>query len=198
MREIDSITPGYLNQPTKTAEAFDEDGFYLIQDAGKLIDPDNPNLGIAFDGRVTEDFKLTTGTWVSVGVMRPALVGEFAPLAMDFVICGQNRDEVGALMFATPALKEIAGKAAEGLSTGQLAELPEVREKIKSLMLSYKNKHTGSSQHLQRLLIMDNMPDIAAGEITDKGYINQRACLSHREHMVEKLYDDNNSLVISL
>ena len=169
------VFPGYLNNPEKTAEAFDEDGYYKIGDAGLLIDPARPEKGIAFNGRVAEDFKLTTGTWVSVGTLRVRAVTAFAPFAQDVVVTGHDRDEVGLLVFPTPAAKDVP--------TEQLhAHVPEGLRKLKA------EGGGGSSQSPTRAMLLDEPPSMDAGEITDKGYINQGAVLRRRAAEVEALY----------
>ena len=193
-----SIFPGYRNNPEKTAEAFDKEGYYKIEDAGKLIDESHPEKGIAFNGRVTEDFKLTTGTWVSVGTLRTNLVSSFTPYAQDFVICGHNQDEVGALMFPTPALKELAGDGAESLPPHRWLEIASVRDELEKRMCSFKEEYPGSSQHIRVLRLLDTPPNMAAGEITDKGYLNQRTSLLTRADQVESLFDESCESVIRI
>ncbi|MBK7849266.1 MAG: feruloyl-CoA synthase [Zoogloea sp.] len=169
------VFPGYLNNPEKTAEAFDEDGYYKIGDAGLLIDPARPEKGIAFNGRVAEDFKLTTGTWVSVGTLRVRAVTAFAPFAQDVVVTGHDRDEVGLLVFPTPAAKDVP--------TEQLhAHVPEGLRKLKA------EGGGGSSQSPTRAMLLDEPPSMDAGAITDKGYINQRAVLARRADDVLSLH----------
>ena len=169
------VFPGYLNNPEKTAEAFDEDGYYKIGDAGLLIDPARPEKGIAFNGRVAEDFKLTTGTWVSVGTLRVRAVTAFAPFAQDVVVTGHDRDEVGLLVFPTPAAKDVP--------TEQLHA--HVREGLRKLKAEGGG---GSSQSPTRAMLLDEPPSMDAGEITDKGYINQRAVLARRADDVLSLH----------
>ncbi|MEY3038737.1 MAG: hypothetical protein RL143_1304 [Pseudomonadota bacterium] len=193
-----SIFPGYRNNPEKTADAFDEEGYYKIEDAGKLIDESHPEKGIAFNGRVTEDFKLTTGTWVSVGTLRTNLVSSFTPYAQDFVICGHNQDEVGALMFPTPALKELAGDDAESLPPHRWLEIASVRDELEKRMRIFKEEFPGSSQHIRVLRLLDTPPNMAAGEITDKGYLNQRTSLNSRADQVSELYETNAASVLRI
>jgi len=169
------VFPGYLNNPEKTAEAFDEDGYYKIGDAGLLIDPARPEKGIAFNGRVAEDFKLTTGTWVSVGTLRVRAVTALAPFAQDVVVTGHDRDEVGLLVFPTPAAKDVP--------TEQLHA--HVREGLRKLKAEGGG---GSSQSPTRAMLLDEPPSMDAGEITDKGYINQRAVLARRADDVLSLH----------
>jgi feruloyl-CoA synthase len=169
-----SVFPGYRNEPELTAQAFDEDGYYRIGDAGFLLDDERPERGVVFDGRVAEDFKLTTGTWVSVGTLRLKLVSALAPLAQDAVITGHDRDEVGALVFLSAQAKELSPEA--------------LAERVRQALRALRAEGGGSSQCATRVLLMAEPPDADAGEITDKGYVNQRAVLQRRAAHVEALY----------
>ena len=169
-----AVFPGYRNAPELTAEAFDEEGYYKIGDAGYLVDPGRPEQGVVFDGRVAEDFKLSTGTWVSVGTLRVRLVSALAPYAQDAVITGHDRDEVGALIFLTPQAKALGP---EGLAA-------QVRAALNAL----RCEGSGSSHSPARAMLLAEPPNADAGEITDKGYINQRAVLSRRAADVQALY----------
>jgi feruloyl-CoA synthase len=169
-----SIFPGYRDAPQLTAQAFDEEGYYRIGDAGLLADEAKPERGVVFNGRVAEDFKLTTGTWVSVGMLRVRVVSALAPLAQDVVITGHDRDEVGVLVFATP----------------EAARMPaaELAERIATALRELKGAGGGSSQVPARALVLAEPPNADAGEITDKGYINQGAVLRRRADAVQQLY----------
>ena len=169
-----SIFPGYRDAPQLTAQAFDEEGYYRIGDAGYLADESHPEKGVVFNGRVAEDFKLTTGTWVSVGTLRVRVVSALAPLAQDVVITGHDRDEVGVLVFPTPAA----------------AQLPpgELPGRVAAALKSLKAEGGGSSQVPVRALVLAEPPSTDAGEITDKGYINQGAVLRRRADAVQQLY----------
>jgi feruloyl-CoA synthase len=169
------VFDSYLRDPELTAAAFDEDGFYCIGDAGYLIDEAKPELGIAFNGRVAEDFKLTTGTWVSVGTLRVAVVSALAPHVQDVVVTGHERDEIGLLIFPSPEARQLP---AEHLSA-------RVRESLRQLR---EQSGGGSSHRIARAVVLEDPPCIESGEITDKGYINQRAVLTRRAHEVEALY----------
>ncbi len=173
-----SITPGYLGDPAATAEAFDEEGYYRTGDAVRLVDPGDPAEGLLFDGRLAEDFKLVTGTWVHVGTLRTRLLSE-AGILRDAVICGHDRDTVGALAWLDPA-----------------ADGPQVR-RVLAEALSRLGAGAGSSQRVDRLLLLEEPPAIEAGEITDKGYVNQRAVLSRRSHEVATLYTEGEPRVIT-
>jgi feruloyl-CoA synthase len=167
------VTPGYFRRPDLTAEAFDEEGYYRIGDAMRFADPAKPELGLVFDGRVAEDFKLGTGTWVHVGALRVKLIAAGDPLIQDAVITGHDRNEVGALVFLSAAAKDLAAG--------------EVRARIGAALAALAAEG-GSSTHPVRALILDEPPSIDAGEITDKGYINQRAVLERRAALVEELH----------
>ena len=168
-----AVFPGYRDAPQLTAEAFDEEGYYKIGDAGQLVSPEHPEQGVVFDGRVAEDFKLTTGTWVSVGTLRVKLVSALAPYAQDAVITGHDRDEVGALIFPSP---QASGLGAEALAA-----------KVREALAALRRKGGGSSQCPARALVLSEPPNADAGEITDKGYINQRAVHTRRAAEVRAL-----------
>ncbi|MGA0609855.1 feruloyl-CoA synthase [Caldimonas sp. KR1-144] len=169
-----SVFPGYRNAPELTAKAFDDEGYYLIGDAGVLVDPGRPERGVAFDGRVAEDFKLTSGTWVSVGMLRLKVVSALAPLAQDVVVTGQDREEIGLLIFPTPQAREL--------------DAPSLAARVRVALQSLAADGAGSSQRATRALLLDEPPSAEAGEITDKGYLNQRAVLARRAALVEALY----------
>jgi feruloyl-CoA synthase len=173
------VTPGYFRRDDLTQAAFDAEGYYCIGDAMKFADPAAPEKGLVFDGRVAEDFKLTTGTWVHVGAIRVKLIAAGNPLIQDAVITGHDRDEIGALVFLTPAAKDADVRA------------------ILSKALKTLSKEGGSSTHPRRLLVMTEPPQIDGNEITDKGYINQRAVLERRAELVEKLYSGAPEVVIA-
>ena len=175
-----NVTPGYFRRDDLTKAAFDEEGHYRIGDAMKFADPADPGKGLVFDGRVAEDFKLTTGTWVHVGAIRVKLIAAGNPLIQDAVITGHDRNEIGALVFLSPAAKDV-----------------DVRAKL-AQALKELSKEGGSSTHPTRLLVMAEPPQIDAGEITDKGYINQRAVLERRAALVEQLYSDAPEVLTSI
>jgi feruloyl-CoA synthase len=173
-----NVTPGYYGRDDLTRAAFDAEGYYRIGDALKFADPDNPALGLAFDGRIAEDFKLSTGTWVHVGTTRVKLIAAGDPLIQDAVITGHGRSEVGALIFPNAAAVK-----AKGLDDAA------IRERLRAAMRRLAAETgSGSSTHPVRALVMSEPPSIDANEITDKGYINQRAVLERRAALVEKLH----------
>ena len=165
------VFPGYRGNEEATTQAFDDDGWYRIGDAGFLQEEDNPGSGIVFNGRVAEDFKLTSGTWVSVGMLRLAVVTALAPLALDVVMTGHDRSEIGVLIFLSEAARKLPQD--------------EVAATVREALGSMKG---GSSQVPTRALLLPDGPSMAAGEITDKGYINQRLVLLRRTAEVEALY----------
>ena len=179
--------PGYLNMPEKNAEVFDEEGFYCLGDAARLVDENAPEKGIIFDGRVGEDFKLSTGTWVSVGTLRPDLVAACSPFVFDAVIAGQDKNFASALLWPSPATFEQMVKSESGDTAAAFAKLAGlVAEKI----AAFNAKEPGSSRRIKRALFLTEPPNIDAGEITDKGYVNQRCVIDRRAAEVAKLYDD--------
>jgi feruloyl-CoA synthase len=173
-----TVTTGYHNDPEKTAAAFDEEGFYKLGDACRFLDPEQPELGLVFDGRVTEDFKLDSGTWVSVGTLRPDVVAACTPYAFDMVIAGQDKPFAGALIWPSPA-------ALPTLGDNPIEKLKEV---LKAQIGEFNRTSGGSSRRIARFIVMLEPPSIDAGEITDKGYVNQRATLERRHALVEALY----------
>jgi len=189
-----SVFSQYRGDPDKTAAAFDEEGFYCLGDAGQLIDPENPSAGVLFDGRVAEDFKLVTGTWVFVGNLRVQAVSALTPLAMDVVVSGHDRDEVGLLVFPTPALRALAGDTAGTASGAELGRHPAVQSRVKAA-LEPIYAGAGSSQRARRVVILSSLPSLDAGEITDKGYVNQAAALAQRADDVARLYSDDDSVI---
>ena len=190
-----NVTPGYWKQPALTEKAFDEEGFYLIGDAGRFEDPDTPEKGIVFDGRVTENFKLTTGTWVHVGTLRITLVAACSPVVQDAVITGHDRDEVGMLIVpSVPACREVAGLSDEAPLADVMAS-DAVREVIARGLAAHAATHAGSSQRATRAMVLLEPPSIDEGEITDKGYLNQRAVLERRAADVDALYADDARVI---
>lgn len=172
--------PGYWRDSDATDAAFDDEGFYIKGDAGKLAHPNAPEQGIVFDGRVSENFKLSTGTWVNVGALRLALISPLDPLVSDAVIAGEGRDEAAALLFSNQAacLAEL----------GDLAEASRLEAAIAERLEAYNDSQFGSSTRVSRFAILAEPPSAADGEITDKGYLNQRAVLRRRHAIVEQLY----------
>ena len=183
-----NIMPGYWREPELTAKSFDEEGFYKLGDALKFEDPNDPGAGLLFDGRVAEDFKLATGTWVSVGPLRARFLAHFEPYVRDVVIAGGDRDEIVVLIFpALDAVRQFAGAAADAPMDKVLNE-PRVMNEFRARLISLAKSATGSSNRICRAILLAELPSLDAGEMTDKGSINQRAVLSRRANLVEELY----------
>ena len=184
-----NVTPGYLNRPDLTAAAFDEDGFYKIGDAGAFADPSDPSKGIIFNGRVAEDFKLNTGTWVHVGGLRVGLVAAAAPIVQDALVTGQDLGYVGILAWPNvQGCRDLCGDSQNERSVADLIRSHEVMEHLRLTVTVYNATQGGSSSTIRRIMLMTEPPSIDANEITDKGYINQRAALEKRKDLVAALY----------
>ena len=182
------VTPGYWQRPDLVARMFDDDGFIQTGDAVRWVDADRPEQGLLFDGRVAEDFKLSTATWVSVGALRLAALGALAPLAQDVVVTGHDRDEVGLLVFPNlGACRALSGLTADADAQSVL-EHPLVRASVAAGLGALQSLAQGSSTSVTRALLLQEPPSLDAGEITDKGYVNQRTVLARRAAMVEALY----------
>jgi feruloyl-CoA synthase len=182
------VTPGYWKRPDLTAAAFDAEGFYQPGDAVRLADPRDPGKGLVFDGRLAEDFKLTTGTWVHVGMLRIGVLAAASPVLQDAVIAGENRGFIGLLAWPNAAgcHKLIGTGAPENLA--ELVRHPAVRAHVRAAVARWNAAETGASQRVARVVLLDDPPSIDANEITDKGYINQRRALERRAAVVERLY----------
>ena len=182
------ITPGYWRQEHLNRDAFDEEGYYKLGDALKFADPDDPAKGLLFDGRIAEDYKLSTGTWVSVGPLRARFIDHFAPYVRDVVLAGPDRDHIGALVFPDiEACRKLAGLGPEATPERIVADA-KVRAKFAELLAGLATQSQGSSMRVVRLILMAEPPSMDKGEMTDKGSINQRSVLANRADLVELLY----------
>lgn len=191
-----NVTPGYWRSPEQTAESFDEEGYFCSGDAAKYIDPNNRGIGFAFDGRIAEDFKLSTGTFVSVGPMRARILAASGDYLVDVVIAGLNHDDIGILLFPRiEACRGLTDLPEEAPAQAVLAH-PAVRGFFQQLVDRMWDEGTGSSTRVARALIMQIPPSVDLGEITDKGSINQRAVLTHRAELVDTMYADNQPDVL--
>jgi feruloyl-CoA synthase len=182
-----NITPGYWRNAEETAGSFDEEGFFKTGDAVQWIDETNVHLGLKFDGRIAEDFKLATGTFVSVGPLRGKITTTGAPYIQDAVLTGINMKEVGAMIFPTPAVRALSGLAADAPMSEVLASAP-VLAKFQEIVNTLAQTATGSANRIARLCLLSEPPTIDKGEITDKGSINQRSVLAHRADLVAALH----------
>ncbi|ARV19084.1 Long-chain-fatty-acid--CoA ligase FadD15 [Curvibacter sp. AEP1-3] len=190
-----NVTPGYWRSDAATRDAFDEEGYLCTGDAVKWISEADIHRGLRFDGRIAEDFKLSTGTFVSVGPMRAKIVVSGAPYIQDAVITGLNRKEVGALLFLSAACRDVANLPAEAPWADVVQSAP-VRQRIEAIVDQLAREATGSASRVARVLLMVEPPSAVKGEITDKGSLNQRAVLKHRHALVEGLHDDTLPFII--
>lgn len=190
------VTPGYWRAPHLTAEAFDADGYYCTGDALRFVDPEQPALGFMFDGRIAEDFKLSSGTFVSVGPLRARVISQGAPYVQDAVVTGLNRATIGLLVFPRmDHCTELSGLPAGTAAAEVLASEP-VRSHFKRLLDTINGDATGSSKRIGRLLLLAEPPSIDHREQTDKGSINQAAVLNRRAALVDAMYDGTEAQTI--
>jgi len=193
-----NVMPGYWKREDLTRAAFDEEGFYKPGDAVRFADPGDSGKGIVFDGRLAEDFKLATGTWVAVGALRVGALAAASPALQDAIIAGENRQWIGMLAWLnTAGCRRLIGCEAP---LAELARHPVLREHVRRAIAQWNDAHPGSSQKIARVLLLPDSPSIDANEVTDKGYINQRLALARRKADVERLFastPDADVLVVS-
>jgi feruloyl-CoA synthase len=184
-----AITPGYWRDASANARAYDEEGYYRLGDALRWVDEHDPAKGLAFDGRIAEDFKLSTGTWVSVGPMRARIIAHFAPYFRDVAIAGIDRREVAVLAFPDlDAFRTLVADRQGSNDARAILSDPRVQREMRRLLAALAAGATGSSTRVARLILLEAPPSLDAGEITDKGSINQRVVLARRAEIVEELY----------
>ena len=183
-----NITPGYWHDEALTAAAFDEEGFYKLGDAMRFVDPNDPTKGLIFDGRLAEDFKLSTGTWVSVGPLRARILAAAAGLAQDVVITGHDREFAGALVFPNMAVCRLVTGLPDDAAAADVLAHPSVVSGFQDAFAGLARESTGSSTFVARAIVLDQPPSLDAREITDKGSINQKVVLERRAALVEELY----------
>jgi feruloyl-CoA synthase len=184
-----SITPGFWRRPELNKAAFDEENYYCLGDAVKFLDPENPLKGFLFDGRLNEDFKLSSGTWVRVGPLRMRLLAHFGSMLQDVVLAGPDRDFTTALFFpAVDVFRKLCAGLRENVTPLELLSRPEVRAVFRERLQSFAAAGTGSSTRIDRAILLDTPPSMELQEVTDKGSINQKAVLRNRAGMVEDLY----------
>jgi feruloyl-CoA synthase len=190
-----NLMPGYWRDPEQSAAAFDEQGFYCTGDAVRFVDEQDLSKGLFFDGRIAEDFKLSTGTFVSVGPLRAKIILEGHPYVQDVVLTGMNRDELGAMIF--PRLTDCRVLSGLDDKAGALEVLQHsaVRAFFQSLVNQLHAQGTGSANRIERLHLLVDPPSAEYGEITDKNSINQRVVLTHRATLVEAMYDTDPWLI---
>ncbi|HEY0106120.1 MAG TPA: AMP-binding protein [Rhizomicrobium sp.] len=180
-----TVTPGYHKRPDLTAAAFDDEGFYALGDAARFVDENDPAQGLVFDGRVTEDFKLDSGTWVSAGTLRAHAVAAASPLVFDCVVCGQDKPFVGLLVWpAMAAAAQLTGKS----DPAEIVADEKLRAAIAEKFAVHNRAQTGSSSRIRRVILMAEPPSVDGHEITDKGYVNQRATMDRRRALVDRLF----------
>lgn len=185
-----NVTPGYFRNPEKTAEAFDDEGYYRLGDAVKFVDPAIPEKGLAFDGRTVEEFKLASGTWVSAGAVRMAAVTASGGVLSDAVVCGLNRDEIGLLGFLNEAFcQRLAGG---GVTLDALVRHPEIEAALRKGLAAHNKANPNASARIARILLQDIQPRPDLGEITEKGYLNQSRTQELRAGQIEVLYSDRD------
>jgi feruloyl-CoA synthase len=183
------VSPGYWRRRDLDAANFDAEGFYRSGDAVDFSDPAEPVKGLVFDGRISEDFKLTTGTWVSAGSLRLRAISALAPLAQDIVVAGHDRAEVGFLIFPNPqACADLCGEPSAAPNLTRHLSDERVRAQLKRGLAALRRASPASSMHAGRAILMTEAASIDAGEITDKGYLNQRRVLALRHADVERLF----------
>lgn len=184
-----NVTPGYWRMPEVSVKSFDHEGYYMMGDAACFIDSERPEKGLLFDGRISEDFKLTSGTWVSVGPLRSRFIAHCAPLVRDVVIAGHDRDEVTALVFIdVENCRACCPDLPPGADAAAIVAQRSLRTRFQEMLNSFAAQATGSANRITRLLLLDTLPSLDVGEVTDKGSINQRAVLDHRQVLVDDLY----------
>jgi feruloyl-CoA synthase len=186
-----NVITAYFDEPEKDKEAFDEEGYFITNDAIRFVDSDDMNQGVRFDGRITEDFKLLTGTWVQAAKIRLQVLAALEGQVQDVVVTGADRIEIGLLIFPS------AQRAEPGAEQGVLMDSPYTTM-IKDALAPLTAASTGSSNRITRALVMSDPPSVKDGEITAKGSLNINAVLSHRSGLLERLYSDNDPAVITL
>jgi feruloyl-CoA synthase len=189
-----NIMPGYYNDPQKTAEAFDDEGYFVTGDAMVFVDPDNMNAGMRFDGRISEDFKLLTGTWVRATALRMSLLGHFAPLAADLVITGQDKSDIGVLIFPNKEAIETAGHTLDDVD-GMLSD-PSLLDALRNRLAAWNAANASSSTRIARAAFFAEPASLVDAEITAKGNLNFRKVLQRRSAILDHLYKGSHDAVI--
>ena len=184
------VTPGYWGSPELTADAFDEEGYYKIGDAVRFADPQDPAKGLVYDGRIAENFKLSSGSWVRVGALRIGVLAAASPVLQDAVIAGEGRNFVAIMAWLNRAgCAQLLGQSSTA-TPRELAEHPAIHAHIRKALTSWNAENSGATMRVRRVLVLTDAPSIDSGEITDKGYVNQRAVLDNRGEALRNLLDD--------
>jgi feruloyl-CoA synthase len=187
-----TVTQGYYKDPERTAESFDEEGFFKMGDAVRFIDPAQPARGLAFDGRIAEQFKLSTGTWVSAGTLRTQIVAATSPYVRDAVICGLNQSYIAVMLWPNlgGCAKELQldPQLPAGALAKEIASSPDVVYRIRKGLQTHNSHNGSSSTRVVRFILLEEPPSVDALEITEKGYVNQRLTLERRSDIVQRLY----------
>jgi len=188
-----NVTPGYWKEPELTRNAFDEEGYYKFGDAVRFVDPQDVNKGLFFDGRLAEDFKLASATFVNVGPLRLKMIHWFAPYITDVVIAGHDRNYLAVLLVPNLEPCRALTNLPEGAPRSEILNHEAVRAKFTELLESFATQATGNSNRVERAMLLEEPPSLDAGEITDKGSLNQRVILDRRAVLVDELYSENPS-----
>ena len=184
------VTPGYWGSPELTADAFDEEGYYKIGDAVRFADPQDPAKGLVYDGRIAENFKLSSGSWVRVGALRIGVLAAASPVLQDAVIAGEGHNFVAIMAWLNRAgCAQLLGQSSTA-TPRELAEHPAIHAHIRKALTSWNAENSGATMRVRRVLLLTDAPSIDSGEITDKGYVNQRAVLDNRGEALRNLLDD--------
>lgn len=191
-----NIMPGYFENPDRTAEAFDDEGYFITGDAMVFVDPDDPNRGLKFDGRLSEDFKLQTGTWVHAAHVRLDLLACLAPLAADLVVTGADRDQIGVMIF--PNLTELDREGFDLTDDGGAFRCKPLQDEIHRRLAARARETSGSSTLVSRAIVLSEPASMPEGEMTAKGNLNFLKVLSRRAALLERLYDDADPAVITI
>ncbi|MCX2725593.1 AMP-binding protein [Roseibium salinum] len=191
-----NIMPGYFNDPEKTAAAFDEEGFFITGDAMLFLDATDPNKGMRFDGRISEDFKLQSGTWVRAAQLKLDMLSRLAPLAADLVITGADRKQIGVMIF--PNREELSRAGFELREEGGACTCTLLQGEIHRRLSERAREISGSSARVARAMVLAEPPSMPEGEMTAKGNLNIRKVLARRAELLERLYDDNDPAVVTI
>ena len=186
-----NVTPGYWRDAELTRNAFDDEGYYKFGDAVRFIDEHDINKGLMFDGRLAEDFKLSSGTFVNVGPLRNKIIHWFAPYVIDAVISGHDRNFLGMLLVPNVETCRMLARLPHGAAPAEVLRHPLVTGKFTELLESFAAQATGNSNRVERAILLEEPPSLDRGEITDKGSLNQRVVLDHRAALVEEIYSDD-------